>query len=70
MHVRSRTVDIGALLFGVALLLIGGYYLLTNTFGFDLPELNWDMIWPLAVIVLGASIVAKAVQSRSGSGSS
>jgi len=68
MHLSGRTVDVGALLFGVVLLLVGGYYLLTNTFGFDLPELNWDMIWPLAVIVLGASVVARAVQSRGGAG--
>jgi TRAP-type C4-dicarboxylate transport system permease small subunit len=57
-------VDIGALVFGAILLLVGGYYLLVNTFGIDLPELNWDMIWPIAVIGLGVAVVARAVASR------
>jgi TRAP-type C4-dicarboxylate transport system permease small subunit len=60
-------VDIGALIFGAILLLVGGYYLLVNTFGIDLPELDWDMIWPIAVIGLGVAVVARAVASRSGS---
>ena len=40
MHVGGRMVDIGALVFGAILLLVGGYYLLVNTFGIDLPELE------------------------------
>jgi hypothetical protein len=60
-------VDIGALIFGVILLLVGGYYLLVNTFGIDLPELNWDTIWPIALIGLGVAVVARAFASRSGS---
>jgi hypothetical protein len=67
MHVGGRMVDIGALIFGVILLLVGGYYLLVNTFGIDLPELNWDTIWPIALIGLGVAVVARAVASRSGS---
>jgi hypothetical protein len=67
MHVGGRMVDIGALVFGAILLLVGGYYLLVNTFGIDLPELNWDMIWPILLIALGVGVLAKAVASRSGS---
>ncbi len=60
----GHKVDVGALIFGAILLLVGGYYLLVNTFGVNLPELNWDQIWPIAVIGLGLAVVAKAVQSR------
>jgi hypothetical protein len=60
-------VDIGALIFGAILLLVGGYYLLVNTFGITLPELDWDAIWPIALIGLGLAVVARAVASRSGS---
>jgi len=67
MHVAGRKVDVGALIFGAILLLVGGYYLLVNTFGVQLPDLNWDMIWPIAVIALGLAVVAKAVASRAGS---
>jgi hypothetical protein len=67
MHVAGHNVDVGALVFGAILLIVGGYYLLVNTFGIDLPDLNWDMIWPIAVIGLGLAVVARAVASRSGS---
>ncbi len=67
MHVGGRMVDIGALIFGALLLLVGGYYLLVNTFGITLPELNWDAIWPIALIGLGLAVLARAIASRSGS---
>lgn len=66
MHIAGHGVDVGALIFGAILLLVGGYYLLVNTFGIQLPELNWDQIWPIALIALGIAVVAKALQSRSG----
>jgi uncharacterized integral membrane protein len=66
MHVAGHRVDVGALIFGAILLLVGGYYLLVNTFGIQLPELDWDQIWPIALIVLGIAVVAKALQSRAG----
>jgi len=68
MHVAGRKVDVGALVFGAILLLVGGYYLLVNTFGIKLPELNWDQIWPIALIALGLAVLARAIASRSGSG--
>jgi len=68
MHLAGHKVDVGALIFGAILLLVGGYYLLVNTFGMDLPELDWDQIWPIAIIGLGLAVLARAVASRSGSG--
>ena len=66
MHARRFEHDLGLLLFGAILLIVGGYYLLTNTFGLVLPELNWDMIWPLFVIALGVGLVWRAINERSG----
>ncbi len=54
---RLRQIDLGAIIFGVLVLGVGIYYLLTNTFGLALPDLNWDMIWPIAVIALGVGII-------------
>jgi hypothetical protein len=67
MHMAGHRVDLGALIFGAILLMVGGYYLLVNTFGFELPELDWDQIWPIALIALGLAVVAKAIQSRGSS---
>jgi hypothetical protein len=54
---RLRRLDVGAFLFGLIVLGVGVYYMLVNTFGIDLPDLNWDMIWPLAVIALGIGLL-------------
>ena len=64
MDERRPVFDLGWFLFGAILLVVGGYYLLTNTFGITLPELNWDMIWPLFVIALGAGVLWRAVSDR------
>jgi hypothetical protein len=57
---RLRGLDIGAVVFGLIVLGVGAYYLLVNTFGLDLPELDWDKIWPVLVIFLGIAIVLGA----------
>ncbi len=54
---QLRRLDIGAVIIGLLILGVGAYYLLVNTFGFALPELDWDKIWPIAVIALGLGIV-------------
>ena len=63
-----RERGIGGLILGGILLLVGIYYLLKNTIGFDLPELNWDIIWPIIVIAIGLAIVFSFVRSRTGNG--
>ncbi len=66
MHIADHRIDLGALIFGAILLVVGAYYLLENTFGIAMPEINWDQVWPIIVIVLGASVVIRAVVSRPG----
>lgn len=60
MHRHALGVDLGGILLGAILLIVGGYYLLTRTLGMNLPELDWDQIWPLFVIALGAGILWRA----------
>ncbi len=59
-----RRTDAGALIFGLILLLVGGYYMLTETLQFDLPELDWDRIWPLIILAIGAGILWSAWTRR------
>jgi hypothetical protein len=54
---KLRRIDIGAILLGLIILGVGVYYVLVNTFGFELAELDWDKIWPLAVVALGIGIL-------------
>jgi hypothetical protein len=55
-----RRADFGSLLFGVIVLLVGGFYFLRNTLGFQLGEIDWDLIWPIFVLALGVAILAGA----------
>ena len=61
---QTQRADSGAIVFGTILLLIGGYYLLQETMGLDLPELDWSRIWPVFLLLLGAVIVYRAWQER------
>jgi hypothetical protein len=57
---RLRGLDVGAFLIGLIIVGVGTYYLLQNMFGFTLPELDWETVWPLAVIAVGIGIVWRA----------
>jgi hypothetical protein len=54
---RLRSIDVGAILLGLIILGVGVYYTLVNVFGFELAELDWDMIWPLCLVALGIGIL-------------
>ncbi len=56
--------DTGAIVFGLILLVIGVYYLLDQTFGLALPALDWDKLWPLILVVIGAAVVYNAWRKR------
>ena len=59
-------VEFGRLIFGLVVLFVGAYFLLRNTFGFSLPELDSDAIWPIFVIGLGFVILANGGRRRHG----
>jgi hypothetical protein len=54
---RARRRDLGGVIFGGILLVVGIYYLFQQTLGFDIPDLNWNQIWPILLVILGVVIV-------------
>ena len=44
---------------------MGSWYLLRNTFGLDLPELDGEAVWPILVVLLGGVILARSMGRRS-----
>ena len=62
----SRRLDIGAIVFGAVILFAGVYYLLRNTLGFNLGELDWDRIWPFLILALGGSILYRGFTHSGG----
>lgn len=61
-----RRRDVGGLIFGGILLVVGIYYLFQRTLGLDIPDLEWDQVWPVAVILLGGVILYNNWTRRSG----
>ena len=47
-----------SLVVGVVLLAIGLWYFADRTLGLDLPRLNWNDLWPIALILAGGWIIA------------
>lgn len=45
-------------IFGAVFLAIGLWYFADRTLGLDLPRLDWNELWPVALIALGAWIIA------------
>jgi uncharacterized membrane protein len=57
---RLRNLEVGRLIFGLIVLGFGVYYFVQKTLGIPIPNLDWDQIWPLLVIALGAGIAFSA----------
>jgi hypothetical protein len=60
----TRTGGVGAVLVAIGLIALGTYYLLKNTFGVDLPELEAETVLPIIAIGLGIVILVNAWERR------
>jgi hypothetical protein len=49
----------GGIVLGLILLVVGGYYFLRNTLGFDLGELDGEAIWPIVIVAFGSWLVIR-----------
>jgi len=56
-----RSDPIAAIIVGVFLVALGAFFLLRRTF-----DIDWAIVWPVAVIALGAVVLIAAVRPRSG----
>lgn len=59
-----RRSGLGTLFIAAVLLLVGGYYMLRNTFGVDLPELDSDAVVPILAVLGGAFLLVRYWQDR------
>ena len=63
-HRATRTGGVGAVLVAIGLIALGTYYLLKNTFGVDLPDLEAETVLPIIAIGLGIVILVNAWERR------
>lgn len=57
---RARRDAGGALVFGVILILVGGYFLIREY----VPQIDTDVVWPIVVIVVGLLLLFGALRPR------
>ena len=65
-HVR-RT-GVGTLVIGLILVAVGGYYVLRNTLGIALPELDSDQVVPAIAVVVGMALLYRVWGDRAATG--
>jgi hypothetical protein len=63
-HQRTRGTGLGAVVLGIVLVLVGGYYVLRNTLGMDLPQLDGDKLVPVLALLVGAVLLVRAYRER------
>ncbi len=51
-----------SLIVGVIILIVGAWFFATRTLGLDLPDLDWDQLWPVILILIGSWIVYASVR--------
>jgi O-antigen ligase len=61
---RARRTGAGTIAFGLILVFVGGYYVLRNTLGFNLPELDSDQVVPVIAVILGLVMLYRAWGDR------
>ena len=61
----ARRSGIGTVAFALILLVFGGYYLLRNTFGIDLPQLESEQVVPALAVIIGIVLLVRVWRDNS-----
>ena len=61
---RQRGRNVASIVVGLVFLAIGIWYFLDTTLGLTMPDIQWDNIWPILLIVIGGIIVFRAATDR------
>jgi uncharacterized integral membrane protein len=58
------TRDWGAIVVGLVFVAVGVYFALKETFKVNLPDIEWDMAWPIIILAIGLVILVRAATGR------
>ncbi len=59
-----RRLDPGTMVWGLILIVVGGWFFLDRTLGIDMPDLDWDAIWPVVLILIGGGVILQGLGRR------
>jgi hypothetical protein len=60
-----RFTDSGAVVWGLILVAVGGWFFLDQTLGWDMPAIDWGDLWPVILILIGAVVIFQGLGRRS-----
>ena len=63
-HDRDRRPSTFAVVVGLILIGIGGYFFLDRTLGIPMPPIQWSSVWPVILIVIGGLILLRSFQRK------
>jgi hypothetical protein len=61
---KQRGRNVASIILGLVFLAIGIWYFLDTTLGLTMPDIEWDNIWPILLIVVGGVVVFRAATDR------
>ena len=62
---KARDSNIASIIVGLVLLVIGIWYFLDQTLGFQMPNISWGDLWPIVLIAIGGVILYRSATDRS-----
>lgn len=57
---RDRRASPFAIAIGLLFIAAGAYYFIDRTLGITLPRIQWDNVWPIALIVIGGLTLVRS----------
>jgi uncharacterized integral membrane protein len=61
---RGRDGQFGSIVVGLFFLFVGIWFFLDRTLGIEMPDVNWNAVWPVVLVLLGAVILVRSVANR------
>jgi hypothetical protein len=66
---RAHPDRLAATLVGGLTVALGGYFFLKNDVGLSVPSIDWDLVWPVVVVILASLLLYRARAARPKTGS-
>ncbi len=61
---REPNSNVASMVVGLILLVIGIWYLLDQTLGFQMPRIDWSDFWPIILIAIGGIMLYRSASRR------
>ena len=53
----ERAADTGSIVWGLILVAVGAWFFFEVTLGYDLPAIDWGVVWPIVIILIAFGLL-------------